>query len=91
MATIDSITNRRGLFALAGAAVAGLIAVSATGAPAKRRRFEVAMSDAEWRRRLGAERFAVLRKGATERAWSSPLDKEKRRGTFTCAGSVVAF
>jgi peptide-methionine (R)-S-oxide reductase len=28
----------------------------------------------------------VLREGATERAWSSPLDKEKRRGTFACAG-----
>jgi peptide-methionine (R)-S-oxide reductase len=44
------------------------------------------LSDAEWRRRLSPQAYAVLRRGATERAGSSPLDREHRRGTFRCAG-----
>ncbi|MGZ9147252.1 MAG: peptide-methionine (R)-S-oxide reductase, partial [Candidatus Deferrimicrobiaceae bacterium] len=46
----------------------------------------VSRSAAEWRRLLGPERFAILREGSTERPYSSPLDKEKRRGVFICAG-----
>jgi peptide-methionine (R)-S-oxide reductase len=44
------------------------------------------LGDAEWKRRLSPEAYAVLRKEATERAFSSPLEHEKRRGTFVCAG-----
>ena len=43
-------------------------------------------SDEEWRARLTPEQYAVLREEGTERAGSSPLDKEKRKGTFACAG-----
>jgi peptide-methionine (R)-S-oxide reductase len=49
-------------------------------------RFEVEKSPAEWRRLLGPQRYAVLREAHTERAGSSPLDREHRRGTFLCAG-----
>ena len=48
--------------------------------------FEVAYSDEEWRRRLTPEQYYVLREHGTERAGSSPLDREKRAGTFVCAG-----
>jgi peptide-methionine (R)-S-oxide reductase len=48
--------------------------------------FEVAYSDEEWRRRLTPEQYYVLRAHGTERAGSSPLDREKRAGTFVCAG-----
>jgi peptide-methionine (R)-S-oxide reductase len=48
--------------------------------------FEVAYSDEEWRRRLTPEQYYVLRAHGTERAGSSPLDGEKRAGTFVCAG-----
>ena len=44
------------------------------------------LSDAEWRKRLSPSQYEVLRKAATERPFSSPLDHEKRRGTFACAG-----
>jgi peptide-methionine (R)-S-oxide reductase len=44
------------------------------------------LSDAEWRKRLGPAAYAVLRREATERAGSSPLDREKRKGTYACAG-----
>jgi len=49
-------------------------------------RFEVTKSDEEWRRQLTPEQFQVLRKHGTERAGTSPLNKEKRKGTFVCAG-----
>ena len=48
--------------------------------------FEVTKTEAEWRRALSEPAFSVLRKQGTERAFSSPLDKEYRRGTFHCAG-----
>jgi peptide-methionine (R)-S-oxide reductase len=44
------------------------------------------LSDMDWRQRLTANQYMVLRQHGTERAGSSPLDKEKRKGTFTCAG-----
>jgi peptide-methionine (R)-S-oxide reductase len=40
----------------------------------------------EWRRILSPEQFQVLRKHGTERAGTSPLDKEHRKGIFHCAG-----
>ncbi len=40
----------------------------------------------EWRQRLSDEQFQVLRKEGTERPWTSPLNDEKRSGTFACAG-----
>jgi len=48
--------------------------------------FEVTHSDAEWRALLTPEQFSVLRQEGTERPFTSPLDREKRRGTFSCAG-----
>ena len=48
--------------------------------------FEVSYSDQEWRERLTPEQYYVLRDHGTERAGSSPLNDEKRAGTFICAG-----
>jgi peptide-methionine (R)-S-oxide reductase len=50
------------------------------------KRFPVAKTDAEWRAALSPDQYRVLRGHATERAFTSPLDKEKRSGTFVCAG-----
>jgi len=44
------------------------------------------LTNAEWKERLSPEAYAVLRKEATERAGTSPLDQEKRVGVFACAG-----
>ena len=40
----------------------------------------------EWRKSLTAEQFHVLREHGTERPGASPLNHEKRSGTFVCAG-----
>ena len=48
--------------------------------------FPIVMSDAEWRARLSPEAHHVLRGHGTERAGTSPLDREHRAGTFHCAG-----
>jgi peptide-methionine (R)-S-oxide reductase len=47
---------------------------------------KVAKSDAAWRAELTPEQFLVLRQQGTERPGSSPLNREKRRGVFLCAG-----
>ena len=48
--------------------------------------FEVSKSDEEWRNSLPDEQYMVLRKHGTERPFTSPLNDEKRSGTFVCAG-----
>jgi peptide-methionine (R)-S-oxide reductase len=42
--------------------------------------------DAEWRQSLSGEAYQVLRHEGTERPGSSPLNDEKRGGTYVCAG-----
>jgi peptide-methionine (R)-S-oxide reductase len=53
---------------------------------AEAKQFEFSLDEAEWRSRLTKEQYYVLRDHGTERAGTSPLDKEKRAGTFACAG-----
>ena len=45
-----------------------------------------ARTEEEWRRTLTPEQFRVLREHGTERAGTSPLNHEKRAGTFRCGG-----
>jgi peptide-methionine (R)-S-oxide reductase len=48
--------------------------------------FEINKTDDEWRQTLTPEQFHVLRKHGTERAGTSPLDKQYSPGTYVCAG-----
>jgi len=52
-------------------------------------RDKVTLTEEQWRRRLGEERFEVLREEDTEPAFSSPLNEEKRPGLFVCAGCAL--
>ena len=89
--------TRRHLLGLGGVATAaGLLGLGACSraAPAAAearpsRQFEVMRSDADWRQRLTPAQYAVLRQQATERPYSSPLNKEHRQGTFACAGCAL--
>jgi peptide-methionine (R)-S-oxide reductase len=74
--------TRRGL--LAGGVAAA--AWGRTAAPGAAEAFKVSHGDAEWRKLLTGEQYAVLRQSATERAFTSPLLHETRRGVFACAG-----
>ena len=81
------LLSRRRLMA-ASAGLAGMLPfVSACGAaPAEAKTFPKGRSEAEWKKVLTREQFYVLREAGTERAFTSPLNKEKRKGTFVCAG-----
>ena len=79
------ILDRRSFVGAACAAGAFLLAGSWKGA-ATTLSFAVSHTPDEWKRMLGADRYAVLREAWTERPFSSPLLKEHRKGTFVCAG-----
>jgi peptide-methionine (R)-S-oxide reductase len=51
-----------------------------------KRTFEITKTEEEWRKLLTPEQFYVLRKHGTERAFTSPLDKEYRAGSYACRG-----
>ena len=67
------------------------IAALVLAGPAAARAAQVTHSDAEWRKLLTPESYDVLRHAGTERPFSSPLDEEKRRGTYACAGCDLAL
>jgi peptide-methionine (R)-S-oxide reductase len=48
--------------------------------------FPVSHTDDEWKRRLSAEQYSVLRQEGTEYPFTSSLLNEHRKGTFACAG-----
>jgi peptide-methionine (R)-S-oxide reductase len=66
-------------------------AVAAGGGGAAPRIEPLVLPDDEWRRRLAPAAYDVLRRHGTERAGTSPLDREKRAGTFHCAGCDLAL
>ncbi|MBO6635594.1 peptide-methionine (R)-S-oxide reductase MsrB [Parvibaculum sp.] len=81
---------------LSGTAIAS--ALAATGllsrigkADAADGQFEIVKSEAEWKKLLTPEQYYVLREEGTERAGTSPLNKEKREGTYHCAGCNLAL
>src|SRR5262245_7906893 len=83
--------DRRFFLGLLGTtAVAGLTAyLFGQGSPADAASFEVQHSPADWQRRLGTARFQILREAGTERAFTSPLLSEHRKGIFICAGCAL--
>ena len=85
------MTRRQWLGLLSALGLAGATgrAVQATPADAKGNlpRIEpLLLTDAQWRQRLTPAQYNVLREEGTERAGTSPLNAEKRKGTFQCAG-----
>ena len=78
--------SRRRLLGWLGSGACGMLLSGCEGSSAQAKSFPVTLSEAQWRQRLRPLQYQVLREGGTERAFSSPLDKEKRKGTFLCAG-----
>jgi peptide-methionine (R)-S-oxide reductase len=81
--------TRRNFLSTLTALAAGRSAAAAGPPPATIAK--LALTDAEWRARLSPEQYAVLRREGTEAPFSSPLNAEKRKGTFHCAGCDLAL
>jgi peptide-methionine (R)-S-oxide reductase len=81
--------DRRTLMGASGAALFGGFAFFGARNPSHARtgKFEIQLSEAEWKKRLTPQQYSVLREENTERA--GPLNKEKRRGTYVCAGCAL--
>jgi peptide-methionine (R)-S-oxide reductase len=82
--------NRRSLL-LAGVAFGAFVATGSYGEAETMTTSEqtidwAKLTDAEWRKRLSPVQYNVLRQHGTERAGSSPLNREHRKGIFACAG-----
>lgn len=78
-------------FLLGATALAGAALLPALLSGNKPRRFNITMSDEDWKKRLTPEQYKVLRREGTERAFTSPLNDEKRSGVFHCAGCDQAL
>lgn len=73
---------------LAGMAIGASLPVLASCGvtPAQAKSFPVALSEDQWRKRLTKSEYRILREAGTEPPYTSPLNDEKRAGTFVCAG-----
>ena len=80
-----SFLNLLSSLGLGGAAAAG------EAAPVAARADRVELSDAEWKKRLPDGAYRVLRHESTEPPHSSALNKEKRAGSYHCAGCDLAL
>ena len=83
---LDSPPSRRHFLSLLGLSGTATVLAACSGSPAQAKGFPVTRSEADWRKRLTSQQFAVLRQEATERPFSSPLNKEHRKGLFSCQG-----
>ncbi len=78
--------KRRGLLASLALLVSPLLGGRKAEAAGKAADPAWQLSEAAWKERLSPAAFAVLRREGTERPFSSPLNNEKRAGTYVCAG-----
>ena len=98
----DHAISRRGFLAIAGAAIAALVALVVLRPRASRGGDEemaekrgpnapekLEKAKAEWKKLLPADRYNVLFEEGTERAGTSPLNLEKRAGTFVCGACFL--
>lgn len=82
----ESYTTRRGLLGLTAAGAISAFLYARSGPAKSSSAFPLTKTQAEWKRVLGPQRYYILREAGTERPYSSPLNKEHRKGLFGCAG-----
>lgn len=77
--------HRRTFLTLAASCTGLLLSpLAARIALAAGREYPLQLNDAEWKRRLTAQQYHILREQGTERAFTSPLETEKRNGIYHC-------
>jgi len=82
----DHSTTRRCVLGWLGIGVSLPVLAACGSQPAEAQTYRVNLTEAQWRERLTAQQFRILRQAGTERPFTSPLNNEKRAGTFVCAG-----
>jgi len=88
---MPSFTSRRNVLAWLGAGAAMPVLAACGVSDAEAKVYPVHFTDDEWRRRLTAGQYAILRRQGTERSFTSPLNAEHRSGTFLCAADGNAL
>ena len=78
------ITRRQLINLFSGFGLAAAASAQAASTPTRSDR--TVLTDAQWKARLTADQYRVLRQESTEPPHSSALNHEKRAGTFCCAG-----
>jgi peptide-methionine (R)-S-oxide reductase len=78
--------NRRLAFLSTGLAALAAVAGRGFAGSEEMMKFEVTKTPEEWKALLSPAAYAVLREEDTERAGTSALLDEHRKGTFNCAG-----
>ena len=87
---INRFTRRSALgLAVTAAAVPFALKLGGSASAAPAERYTVTMTQAQWRAKLGPAAYNVLREAGTERPFTSPLNDEHRKGTFSCAGCAL--
>src|SRR4051794_2576330 len=81
--------NRRAFLGTAGAGAISLLLFGHSRPAAAKLSFAVNHTPAEWRRKLGAPRYHILREAGPQPPFSSRLNDEHRRGVFVCAGCAL--
>ena len=71
------------------AGLRGVFASAPAYAAQPSRTYDFTRTDVQWQKLLSPEQYQVLRKAGTETPYTSPLNKEKRSGTFSCAGCAL--
>jgi peptide-methionine (R)-S-oxide reductase len=83
------MNDRRMFLGLAGAGAMSLLFFGGSSGARAEVHFAVTHTPDQWRHILGAQRYHILREAGTERAFTSPLNDEHRKGTFACAGCAL--
>jgi peptide-methionine (R)-S-oxide reductase len=79
--------NRRKFLSRGGLALAVALTISPANSYGKEAKIQkLLLSQQEWKKRLTPEQYKILREEGTERAFTSPLNQEKRTGIYACAG-----
>jgi peptide-methionine (R)-S-oxide reductase len=87
-----AMTNRRSFIATAGLGLGAVALADVLLGSSKRAvagptaNFPMTLTNEEWRKRLTPAQYDILREAGTERAFTSPLNDEHRKGVFACAG-----
>lgn len=84
-------SSRRSVLSWLGATVSVVVLAACGSSPTQAKTWAKGLTDAQWKAKLTRNQYWILREGGTERPFSHSLDKEKRRGTFLCAGCANAL